>query len=253
MDKNQHALFNYCLRLGDNSLILGQRITEWCSHAPILEEDIALANLALDLIGQAREFLTYAGEIEKKGRAEDDLAFLRDANEFRNALLVEQPNGDFAHTIVRQYLFSVFNYHLLTELGKGKDSTLAAIAVKSLKECTYHVRHSGEWILRMGDGTEESKRRLFNAFEDLWMYSAELFDTDESDDLLVKKGIAVDMKTIHPLWLETIKAHLDKISFPLPSNHYLVQGIKKGKHSEHLGHILAEMQFLPRAYPGTKW
>lgn len=199
MDQDQQtALFEYCLRAGDSSLVLGHRLSEWCGHGPILEEDIAMTNIALDLVGQARNWLTYAAELEGKGRTEDDLAFLRDSMKFRNALLTEQPNGDFAMTIVRQYLYAVFSYLLYRELSNSKDATIAAIAQKSIKEVTYHVRHSAEWVLRLGDGTEESHRRIQDAVNALWMYTDDLFETTAEDQALAQQGFVADISRLRP-------------------------------------------------------
>lgn len=249
----QQALFQYCLRLGDNSLVLGHRLSEWCGHGPILEEDIAMINIALDLVGQSRTMLQYAGEVEGKGRSEDDLAYLRDVMDFRNFMLVEQPNGDFAVTLVRQMLMTAYNYHLYTALLSSKDATIAAFAEKSLKEVNYHLRHCSEWIVRLGDGTEESKERTQNALEDLWMFTGELFDMDEVDELLIKEGIAADLKTIRAEWDKTINEVLQRATLKRPESVFMMSGSRKGKHTEHLGYLLAEMQFLPRAYPGAEW
>ncbi len=250
----QEALFEYCLRLGDTSLILGQRISEWCGHAPILEEDIAMSNIALDLIGQARIILTYAGEVEGKGRAEDDLAYLRDARQYRNLLMVEQPNGDFAVTIARQFLVSLYNFHLYSQLSKSSDATIAAFAAKSLKEVAYHVRHSADWIVRLGDGTEESHRRVNDAMNDLWYFVDDMFQADEIDALLLKAGIGADMALVKKEWEQKVNETLVKAKLTLPvANNSLRMGSRDGNHTEYLGYILAEMQFLPRAYPDAKW
>lgn len=247
------ALFEYCLRLGDNSLILGHRLSEWCGHAPVLEQDIALINVALDLVGQATNLLEYAAVVENKGRTADDLAFLRDSYHFRNATLVEQPNGDFACTIVRQYLYDTFHYHLYQQLTHSKDATLAAIAEKSIKEISYHVRHSGEWFVRLGDGTEESRSRMQNALNELWMFTGDLFIMDEVDQVLLKENIAVDLNAIKKLWLEQISAQVQRATLTLPSSTYMLTGGKEGKHTEHLSILLAEMQVLQRTYPGAQW
>jgi ring-1,2-phenylacetyl-CoA epoxidase subunit PaaC len=250
----QEALFEYCLRLGDTSLILGQRISEWCGHAPYLEEDIAMSNIALDLIGQARIILNYAGEVEGKGRDEDTLAFHRDTRQYRNLLMAEQPNGDFAMTIGRQYLLSTFNFHLYSQLSKSKDSTIAAFAAKSLKEVAYHVRHSADWVLRLGDGTEESHGRMQNAIDDLWYFTADLFDADQVDDMLTKAGIAADLGLVEKSWRDGVAKTLNEAGLTTPGiNTPMRNGSRKGNHTEHLGFILAEMQFLPRAYPDAKW
>ena len=252
MDK-QKALFEYCLRLGDSSLILAQRLSEWCGHGPVLEEDIAFTNIALDYMGHATSILKYAGQVEGKGRTEDDLAYLRNEREFKNALLVEQPNGDYACTITRQFLFSAFTYYLYEELKKSKDETISGIAAKAYKEITYHVRHSSEWIYRLGDGTEESHKRLQEALSNLWMYTGDLFDMDESDTTLTKEGIAADLKLIKSKWEKHVAEVISKATLKIPSETFMQKGSKEGKHTEHLGYILAEMQFIPRAYPGAKW
>ena len=249
-----NELFEYCLRLGDGSLIAGQRLAEWCGHGPILEEDIAMTNICLDLIGQSRAFLTYAGEIEGKNRDEDSLAYLRDSMEYRNVLLVEQPNGDFAVTTMKQFFFSAYLYLFYKDLQKSKDQTLAAIAEKSLKEVKYHLRHSSQWVLRLGDGTKESNTRVQNALNDLWMYTGDLFDMDSVDDSLIQKGIAVDLKKIKPEWEKIISDIITKAKLSLPTAEtWMAKGSRSGKHTEYLGYILAEMQTLPREYPGAKW
>jgi len=250
---NQRALFQYCLRLGDNNLVLGHRLSEWCGHGQILEEDIAMINIALDHVGQSRMMLQYAGEVEGKGRSEDDLAYLRDVMDFRNFMLVEQPNGDFAFTMVRQLLMTAYNFHLYIALLNSKDATIAAFAEKSLKEVTYHLRHTAEWVVRLGDGTEESKERTQNAFDDLWMFTGELFDMDEADEALIKEGIVPDLKGIKASWEKTIDEVLERATLTKPKSTFMMSGSRKGKHTEHLGYLLAEMQFLPRAYPGAKW
>ena len=248
------SLFEYCLRMGDTSLILGQRLAEWCGHGPILEEDIAMSNISLDLVGQARTILTYAGVVEGKKRTEDDIAYQRDARQYRNVLLAEQPNGDFAMTMVRQLFISVYQYHLYIELSNSKDETLAGFAAKSLKEVTYHVRHATDWVLRLGDGTEESHERAQNAVNDLWIYTDDLFDGDEVDATLLKEKIGADLALIKTAWDKQVKQTLSESTLTFPTvNSFTRTGSRKGNHTEHLGYILAEMQFLPRAYPGTKW
>ncbi len=248
------ALFEYVLRLGDNALILGQRLSELVGRAPELEEEMALVNIALDYIGQARMLLTYAGEIEGKGRDEDQLAYLRDVLDFRNVLLVEQPNGDFAHTIARLFLISAFNEQLYGRLVRSRDGRLAEIAEKALKEVRYHVRHSGEWVIRLGDGTEESHRRMQKALDDLWMYTGELFTPDEIDRVMAEEGIGPDLPALKPLWDERVDAVLREAGLERPADGWMPTGGKDGRmHSEHLGHLLAEMQFLQRAYPGLRW
>jgi len=251
--EKQQALFEYCLRLADSNLILAQRLSEWCGHGPVLEEDIALTNFALDLIGHSTAIYQYAAQLEGKGRTEDDLAYLRGEREFKNVLLVEQPNGNFAFTIARQFLFDAFQYFYYQELQKSKDETIAALAQKSFKEITYHLRHSSSWVVRLGDGTEESHDRIQNSVNDLWMFTGDLFDTDEVDTLLVKEGIAVDMKDVKQKWDKHIAEVLNKATLIKPEQNFMQQGSRKGKHTEHLGFILAEMQYLPRTFPGAKW
>lgn len=246
-------LFKYFLRLGDNSLILGHRLSEWCGHAPILEEDIALTNIALDLIGQSRIMLTNAAEAEGKSRTEDDLAYLRDSMDFFNCLLVEQPNNDYGYTITRQFLFDAYSYHLYESLKKSSHSQLSSYAEKALKETTYHLRHSSEWMIRLGDGTEESHSRVQNALDDLWMFTGDMFEMDASDEALISEGIAVDQNNIRGKWEKTVEELITKATLMKPKTSYMLNGSKRGKHSEHLGFILAEMQFLQRAYPGAKW
>ncbi len=251
---DRDALFEYCLRLGDTSLVLGQRLSEWCGHGPMLEEDIAMANMALDLIGQSRILLTYAGEVEGKGRTEDSLAYGRDAWEFRNVLLAEQPNGDFASTMVRHYLVSVYNYHLYSALTKSADDTIRGFAQKALKELAYHVRHAGDWMLRLGDGTEESHGRAQQAVDDLWIFTDDLFYTDTVEETLSKSGVAPLDPNLQTRWKEEVTARLEQATLKHPEvNNYMRVGGKQGNHSEYLGHLLAELQFLPRAYPDATW
>jgi ring-1,2-phenylacetyl-CoA epoxidase subunit PaaC len=247
------ALFEYCLRIGDNSLVVGHRVSEWCGHGPILEEDIALTNIALDLVGQSRTLLTYAGAVEGKGRTEDDLAYLRQVVDYRNCLLAEQENGDFAKTIVRQFLFDSYNVLLLEELQHSADATLAAYAVKSLKEAAYHVRHSSEWMIRLGDGTAESKKRTQAALDELWMYSGELFEMDETEKTLQKANIAPDSKAIYEKWTANVSKILEMATLQLPETGWMQTGGRTGKHSELLGYVLAELQYVQRSYPNCEW
>lgn len=249
----QEALFEYCLRLGDNSLILGHRLSEWCGHGPILEEDLAMANIALDLVGQTRSLFTYAASVEGKGRNEDDLAYLREYYEFRNALLTEQENGDFAVTIVRQLYYTAFAYLLFTELQKSKDETLAGIAAKALKETSYHLRHCTEWTMRLGDGTEESHQRMQNAVNNLWMYTEDLFAQTEGDELLIKEGIAPDLNPLKAKWTRIVGEALTKATLKMPEGGFQMKGSREGRHTENLSYILGELQFLQRSYPGMEW
>jgi ring-1,2-phenylacetyl-CoA epoxidase subunit PaaC len=246
-------LFEYLLRLSDDSLILGHRVSEWCGHGPILEEDIALTNISLDLIGQATSLLKYAGEIEGKGRDEDKLAFLRIDNEYKNSLLVEQLNGDFGVTIMRQFLFDAYRMPLFEALTSSKDAQLAAIAEKSLKETKYHYRHSAEWVIRLGDGTEESHERIQNAVNSLFRFSSDLFFTNEVDETMLKEGIAPEMGQIRDKWMVSVKNVFVEANLEIPSNNWEQTGGRIGRHSEHLGHLLAEMQYMQRAYPNMEW
>jgi ring-1,2-phenylacetyl-CoA epoxidase subunit PaaC len=247
------AIFEFALRLGDSSLILGHRLSEWCGHGPILEEDIALTNIALDLIGQSRMLLTYAGQVEGKGRTEDNLAYLRDARDFRNALITEQLNGDYARTIVRQFFYTSFALPMYEALTKSSDTTLAAIAAKAVKEITYHLRHSSEWVVRMGDGTEESNRRVSKAVEELYPYVGDMFAETEGYKMLVEKNIVPEMAGIRTTAEAGIKSVLKRATLTAPEKAYMHTGSEIGSHSEHLGYLLAEMQFLQRAYPGAEW
>lgn len=249
----QEALFNYTLRLGDSSIILAQRLCEWTGVGPFLEEDLALTNIALDIFGRGKSLLEYAGRIENKGRNEDALAFLRNDREYFSYLICEQENGDYAKTMLRQCLVDCFDFLLYSELAKCKDENIAGIAAKSIKEITYHKRHSFSWVERFGNGTEESKTRLQNALEELWRYTGEFFEMHESDELLLKENISVDLKVLQPKWENEIKALFEKSNLKIPENTFMQTGGRKGIHSEHLGFLLAEMQALPRMYPDAKW
>jgi ring-1,2-phenylacetyl-CoA epoxidase subunit PaaC len=247
------ALFHYTLRLADNALVLGHRLSEWIGRAPLLEEELALGNIALDLIGQARALLSYAGAVEGKGRDEDRLAYFRDAGEFRNILLVEQPNGDFAFTIVRQFFYAAFMELFWRALTASADATLASIAGKASKEAAYHLRHAGEWLIRLGDGTLESHRRSQHALDELWPYVGEMFETDAIEEALIASGIAVDPALVRPGWERSVGAILTTATLRLPEGCFAQRGGRVGRHSEHLGHLLAELQFVQRAYPGASW
>ena len=249
----KEATVEYLLRLGDSSLIIGHRLSEWCGHGPILEEDIALTNIALDFVGNATAILTYAAQLEGKGRTEDDLAFMRNEREFRNLLLTEQPNGDYATTIARQFLFDCYMYFLYDALKTSKDETIAALALKAHKEITYHLRHTTEWMYRLGDGTTESHERLQTGINGLWMYTSDLFDMDVVDALLIKEGIVPDLTSIKTKWMEHVQAVLKEATIEVPVTTFKQKGSREGKHSEHLGFLLAEMQYVHRAYPGVKW
>jgi len=247
------AHWRYVLRLADTSLVLGQRLAEWIGHAPALEEDLGLANLSLDLIGQARLLLTYAGELEGRGRDEDALAFLRDAPEFANLTLAEQPNGDFACTIGRQWLIDTWQLEIYRGLSASSDTRLAAIAAKALKETRYHYRFSSGWLVRLGDGTQESQLRMQRALDDLWRFTAELFTPDEIDECMGAAGIAPALQQLATPWSARIDADLDAATLRRPAAQPYPWHGKRGVHTEHLGHLLAEMQHLPRAYPGARW
>lgn len=249
---NKH-LFNYLLRLGDDSLILGHRMSEWCGHGPILEEDIAMTNISLDLIGQATSILEYAAKVEDAGRDEDSLAFLRFDKDYKNLLLVEQPNGDFGMTFMRQFLFDAYRRLLFEALQKSSDLQLAAIAEKSLKETRYHFKHSAEWVIRLGDGTEESHARIQESLDVLWRYTAELFYQDETEQELIAAGILPDLSSLKAEWESTVREVLETATLEIPQNGWEQMGGRNGFHSEHLGYLLAEMQYLQRAYPGAKW
>ena len=248
------AIFEFVTRLGDDRLILGHKLSEWCGHAPILEEDLALSNIALDLIGQASSFLKYAGEIEGLGRSEDDLAYKRIENEFRNSLLSEQPNGDFAVSIAKQFFFDTFAYYLFSELINSTEEKLAALAAKSLKEITYHLRHSSQWVIRLGDGTDESHQRMQTAINDLWMFTGDLFAQSDYDNILIENKIIPQIKTIKEKWDMHISTTLSQATLVLPpTDAYMQTGSRNGIHTEYLGYILADMQYLPSKYPDAKW
>ena len=247
------ALFRYVLRLADTSLVLGQRLGEWIGHAPALEEDLGLANLALDLIGQARLLLTYAGEIEGRGRDEDALAYLRDAPEFLNLTLAEQPNGDFAHTIVRQWLIDAWQMEVYEGLTASADSRIAAIAAKALKETRYHYRFSSGWLVRLGDGTAESQARAQQAVDSLWRFTGELFTPDEIDERMAAAGIAPQLGAAAERFHARVDADLRQATLVRPAPQPHPWHGKRGVHTEHLGHLLGEMQHLQRTYPGVRW
>ena len=243
----------YALRRADDALILGHRLSEWCGHAPALEEDMALANMGLDLLGQARELYSYAADVEGQGNDEDKFAYLRDVRQYRNLLLLEQPNGDFARTMARQFFYAAFADLYWRAMMKSTDATLAAIAAKSEKESAYHLRHSSEWMVRLGDGTEESHRRAQAAVDDLWAYTGELFGVDESERALIERGVTVDPATLHPQWLKTVSNVVGEATLALPKSGWMQQGGRSGRHSEHLGHLLSELQSMQRTFPGATW
>ena len=246
------SLFTYTLRIADSSLILGQRMSEWCSNGPTLEEDIAMSNISLDMFGQANGFYQYAAQLDGTKSA-DELAFKRNEREFFNHQLVEQENGNFGTTMVRNFLHDVFNFLFYTELSKSKDETLSALGSKSLKEVKYHLRHSSNWLIRLGDGTGESNTKVQDALEELWMYTGELFEMDNLDAELLNSGIAVDNSALKLEWDRMVNKTLVKAKLTRPEDAYMATGGKKGLHTEYLGFILSEMQFLQRAYPDAKW
>jgi ring-1,2-phenylacetyl-CoA epoxidase subunit PaaC len=247
------SLFQYLLRLGDDRLVLGHRLSEWCGHGPILEEDIALANIALDLVGEATLLLKLAGEVEGKDRNEDALAYFRDSSDYRNALLVELPKGDFAFTIVRQLLFSVFSLLQMEALQRSSHPELAGIAAKATKEARYHVRHSAQWVVTLGDGTAESHTRVQRAVDDLWRYSGELFMADAVDRDVAAEGVGVDPSSFADAWRAQIDEVLRRATLTVPASGYMQRGGRDGRHTEHLGHMLAEMQIVARSHPGAQW
>jgi len=247
------ALLNYCIALGDDSVLLGHRLSEWCRNGPFLEEDLALTNVALDFIGRARMFYSYAAELEGKGRTEDDMAYLRDSREYHNLLINELPNGDFAFTMARQFLVDVYDMGFFTELTQSNDPMLAAIASKAVKESRYHLRRSEDWIKRLGDGTDESHERVQKAFGQLWGYLPELFDVSIEEQQLVDAGIAVDRGSLEENWTASVHAVMREATLDVPDNDWSISGGRDGVHTEHLGFLLAEMQVLQRNYPGQQW
>ena len=247
------ALIDYTLHLADNTLVLGQRNSEWCGHGPVLEQDIAITNISLDLIGQARNFFQYAAKLSGGDVTEDTLAYLRKEREFKNCLLVEQPNGDWAQTILRQYFFSQYQYVLYQQLQQSKDEQLVAIAEKSLKEVTYHLRWSSEWVIRLGDGTEESHQRMLKAIDELWRYTGELFEPASYELRATSEGVGTDVSGLKNDWLNKVKEIFAEATLPVPEKTFMQMGGKEGKHTEHLGYILTELQYMQRAYPNCEW
>ena len=246
-------IVDYLLRLGDDRLVLGHRLSEWCGHGPILEEDIATTNIALDLIGHATMFLKLAGEVEGKGRDEDGLAYWRDETEFRNLEICELPNGDFGFTIVRQFLFDSWSVQILDALSHSSEPRLAAIAVKALKETRYHLRHSSEWVCRLGDGTEESHRRAQAALDELWPWTGGFGYADEIDRTLEAEGVVPNPASLQPGWDRLARDTLSRATLSIPDGPMRMSGGRFGRHTEHLGHLLAEMQIVARSHPGAKW
>jgi ring-1,2-phenylacetyl-CoA epoxidase subunit PaaC len=244
----------YLLRQGDNALVLAQQLSQWCGKGPALEEDMALSNIALDLLGQTRMWLTYAAELEGRGRDEDQLAFLRDAGEFSNCLLVEQPDGDYAQTLARQFFFDTWHYFLMDALTNSSDPRIAEIAEKSIKEVTYHLRRSSDLVVRLGDGTDASHAKMQAAVDELWMYTGEMFIYDAVDQAMVEQGVAPPAALMREAFLQHVREVFEEATLATPSpDAWMQRGGKQGRHSERLGFILAEMQFLQRAYPGVEW
>ena len=243
----------YATRLGDNALILGQRLIELVAHGPELEAELANANIALDYIGQARRFYRYAGELEGQGRDEDDFAFLRDTPEFQNLLLLEQPNGHFGDTIVRQALFETFYTRFLDALSGCSDPRLAEIAARAVKEVRYHLRHVSQWLVRLGDGTDESRARVQASIDRLWRFTGEMFAGDAVDARVRDDLAGPDLEALYPLWREDLMTLFDEATLTMPDDGWMQQGGRRGEHTEHLGYLIAEMQHLPRSYPGAEW
>lgn len=250
---NKEALINYCLRLGDSSLILGQRMAEWCSKGPTLEEDIAMTNISLDLFGQSRIIFDYVTKLKEENITENDLAFKRNEREFFNRLITERPNGHFGDTVARNFLYSAYAVPLYRGLQNSKDETIAAFAEKSLKEMLYHLRHFGEWVIRLGLGTDISKEKIQNAFNDIWGYTDDMFDNAEWDLDLVGKQIAISLEEVKLEWLKTINKVFEKAALKIPEDVFMHLGSNDCLHSEHLGHLLCDMQYLQRAYPNAEW
>lgn len=253
MGNPQTELIDYCVALGDDSLILGHRLSEWCRNGPFLEEDLALTNVALDFIGRARMFYSHASELDEQGRSEDDFAYLRDVREYRNFLISELPNGDFAFTMARQLMVDTYDMGFFEQLQQSSEPELAAIAAKAIKECRYHLRRSQDWVIRLGDGTEESHERIQNAFDQLWGYAAEMFEMPAGERELASAGIAVDRTALKDSWLSSISNILKEATLRQPDDQWAIGGGRDGIHSEHLGYLLAEMQYMQRSYPGQQW
>lgn len=249
----KQPLLEYTLRLGDNALILGQRLAEWCGHGPVLEQDIALSNIALDQLGQARMLMQYAAVLKGGNSTEDKMAFERDVFDFHNALLVELENGDWGRTVVRQFLFDTFNYFLYTELLQSADKGLKEVAQKAIKEVSYHAQWSAEWVIRLGDGTEESHHRAQASLDDLWEWTGELFSMDEVDYAMLEAGIGVDLEALKGRWDQKVAEILELATLKKPEDGWMQSGGKQGEHTEYLGFVLAEMQHLPRMHPDATW
>ena len=246
-------LYKYTLRLGDDALVLGHRLSEWCSRGPFLEEDLALTNISLDFVGQAQAFLKYAAEVSGKNISEDELAYRRPEHEYFNHLITELPNKDFAFTVARQLFFSAYEFFLYDALAESKDKIISGIAGKAVKEARYHLEHAADWTVRLGDGTDLSKEKIQRAVNTLWSYTGELFEIDETEAELMKKGIAADPIPLKASWHNRIKEVFEEATLQMPDENYMHTGGRKGRHTENLGHMLCEMQYLHRAYPDAKW
>ena len=253
MAAERDQLLTFVLRLADDNLVLGHRLSEWCGHAPMLEEDLAMPNMALDLIGQARSLYQYAAEIEGKGRSEDDFAYLRREREYLNCLLVERPNGDFAHTMLRQFWFAAYLHPLWEAMQQSSDATLAGIAGKAVKEVAYHIRHAGEWVVRLGDGTEESAARMKEAVDALASYLDELFQSDDITEAMAEAGIAPDPASLRPAFDRVVLPVFAEAMLEMPPTQWPQTGGRQGRHGEHMGFLLAELQHMQRTYPGANW
>lgn len=253
MSVSKDTITQYAIRLGDDAVVLGHRLSEWCSNGPFLEEDLALTNVALDFIGRARMFYSYAAELADDGSTEDTYAYTRDTREFTNLLMHELKNGDFAYTMARQYFVDVYSLAYMEALQQSSDETLAAIADKAVKESRYHLRRSYDWMLRLGDGTQESQQRMQRAIDDLWGYVPEMFEMDELEQELASAGIGVDATALKENWESTVRATLKEATLTEPAGDWSVRGGRQGIHTEAMGHMLSDMQFVQRAYPGQQW
>ncbi|MBS1741941.1 MAG: phenylacetate-CoA oxygenase subunit PaaC [Bacteroidetes bacterium] len=247
------ALYNFCLRIADNNMILGQRLAEWCSKGPILEEDIALTNLSLDLFGEAESFYEYAAALDNHTKTADDIAFLRNERQYFNFLIVEQPNGDFAFTMMKQLLYACYARLLYSRLSDSKDERISGLSAKAVKEMRYHFRHSAEWIIRLGQGTELSKHKVQFALDELWRFTDDMFEMNETDEVLIEAGMSFNIKELYAEWREQVGDIFSQASLEIPEYHFDIKGGINGIHTEHLGHILCEMQYLQRAHPGATW
>ena len=249
----QKELLEYTLRLGDNALILGQRLAEWCGHGPVLEQDIALSNIALDQLGQARMLMQYAARLKGEEVTEDRIAFFRDVYEYHNLLMVELPNDHWGHTIVRQFLFDTFNYFQYSQLLQSKDDYIKSVAHKAIKEITYHAQWSAEWVIRLGDGTEESHQKVQQSLNELWEWTGEMFTMDKVEQTMLDQGIGVNLEEVKAHWHQKVSEILEIATLNKPEDGWMQKGGKQGEHTEDMGYVLAEMQHLPRMHPDVQW